>query len=126
MSMLQISLASVIGVLLAIQVKGMKIEYGLYTCLGISLLLCFCVVERLCSLQEIAEQVKQCAAIDKESMKIILKMVGITYLSEFASSICKDAGYQTIALQIEMISKLTILVMGLPVLCALLEILQQL
>ena len=37
----------------------------------------------------------------------------------FSSAICKDAGYQTIALQIEVFAKITILVLSLPVLSAL-------
>ena len=44
-----------------------------------------------------------------------------TYIAEFASGICKDAGYQTIAGQIETFAKLTILALGMPVLTALLE-----
>lgn len=44
---------------------------------------------------------------------VILKMVGITYIAEFASGICKDAGYQTIAGQIETFAKLTILALGM-------------
>ena len=55
----------------------------------------------------------------------MLKMIGITYIAEFSSGICKDAGYQTIAAQIEIFSKLTILAMGLPVLLALLETVQE-
>ena len=48
-----------------------------------------------------------------------------TYISEFSSSICKDTGYQTIAVQIEVFSKLTILAMGMPILLALLETIQE-
>ena len=55
----------------------------------------------------------------------MLKMIGITYIAEFSSSICKDAGYQTIAVQIEIFCKLTILALGMPVLLALLETIQE-
>ena len=48
-------------------------------------------------------------------------MLGVTYIAEFSSGICRDAGYQTIAQQIEIFGKLTILVLSLPVLLALLE-----
>ena len=54
-------------------------------------------------------------------LNTLLKMTGITYIAEFASGICKDAGYQTIAGQIETFAKLTILALGMPVLTALLE-----
>ena len=43
-------------------------------------------------------------------------MIGITYVAEFATGICKDAGYQTIANQIEIFTKLTILTFSMPVL----------
>ena len=39
----------------------------------------------------------------------------------FASNICKDCGYQTIAGQIEMFAKLSILALGMPVLMAFME-----
>ena len=55
----------------------------------------------------------------------MLKMIGITYIAEFSSGICRDAGYQTIASQIEIFSKLTILALGMPVLLALLETIQE-
>ena len=54
-------------------------------------------------------------------MSTMFKMIGITYIAEFSSGICKDAGYQTLAGQIEIFGKLTILVLGLPVLLALLQ-----
>lgn len=53
--------------------------------------------------------------------KILLKIIGITYVAEFASDLCKDAGYATIAGQIQMFGKLTVLAAGIPVLTALLE-----
>lgn len=41
--------------------------------------------------------------------KILLKIIGITYIAEFASDLCKDAGYTTIAGQIQMFGKLSVL-----------------
>ena len=58
--------------------------------------------------------------LDPGYLSVMLKMIGITYIAEFSSGICKDAGYQTLAGQIEIFAKLTILTLGLPVLTALL------
>ena len=52
-------------------------------------------------------------------------MIGITYIAEFSSGVCRDAGYQTIAVQIEIFSRLTILALGMPVLLALLETIRE-
>ena len=46
-------------------------------------------------------------------------MIGITYIAEFASGICKDAGYGSLGSQIEIFGKLSILVTSMPVLLAL-------
>jgi len=48
-------------------------------------------------------------------------MLGITYVSELSSSICKDAGYQTIAGQIEIFGKLAVFMLSMPVLLTLLD-----
>ena len=59
--------------------------------------------------------------IDAAYLTALLKMTGITYISEFASGICKDAGYSAIASQIEVFAKLYIMVLSMPVLLALIE-----
>lgn len=56
----------------------------------------------------------------------LVKMVGITYLSEFASSLCRDGGQQTIATQLEMFGKLSILAVSTPVILALFETIESL
>ena len=71
------------------------------------------------------EQIQSFLTLDTEYIAIMLKMVGITYIAQFSSAICKDAGYQAIAAQIEIFGKLAILVVGMPVLLALLETIQE-
>ncbi len=63
-------------------------------------------------------------SVDTAYMGTLVKMLGVTYIAEFSSSICKDAGYQTIAKQIEIFGKLAILVMSMPILTALLNTIQ--
>ena len=63
--------------------------------------------------------------LDAGYLSVMLRMTGITYIAEFASGICKDAGCQTLAGQIEIFAKLTILSMGLPVLLALMQTIQE-
>ena len=105
MNSIQIALFGVVGTLLALQFKSGKSEYGIYVSLAVSLFL-------------FADYIK----LDAGQMSILLKMAGVTYVAEFASGICKDAGYQNIAVQIEIFTKLTILAIGMPVLLALLEL----
>lgn len=124
MNMIQIGMLGVLGALLAIQFKGGKTEYGIYLSAAVSMLLFVCIVDRLELFVGTIEEISRYITIDRGYISTMLKMIGITYIAEFASGICKDAGYQTIAVQIEIFSKLTILAMGIPVLLALLETIQ--
>lgn len=125
MNMVQIGIIGVLGALLAIQFKSGKTEYGIYMSVAVSIFLFACIVDRLELFVSTVEEIGRYITFDMGYIATMLKMIGITYISEFSSSICKDAGYQTIAAQIEVFSKLTILAMGLPVLLALLETIQE-
>ena len=122
MNSIQIALLGVVGTLLALQFKSGKSEYGIYVSLAVSLFLFLCMLSRLeifvRTVMKIADYIK----LDAGQMSILLKMAGVTYVAEFASGICKDAGYQNIAVQIEIFTKLTILAIGMPVLLALLKL----
>lgn len=121
MEIIQIGMLGVMGALLAIQFKGGKPEYGIYISIVLSIIIFMSIIGRL---ELIVEAVRKIAGqIHIKSVYVItlLKMLGVTYVAEFASAICKDAGYQTIAQQIEIFSKLTILALSMPILLALLE-----
>ncbi|WP_122642935.1 SpoIIIAC/SpoIIIAD family protein [Luxibacter massiliensis] len=125
MSMIQIGIIGVIGALLSIQFKTGKPEYGIYMSVAVSILIFACIVDRLEMFVRTVSQINQYIKIDTSYIATMLKMIGITYIAEFSSSVCKDAGHQTIAVQIEIFSKLTILALGMPVLLALLETIRE-
>ena len=108
-----------VAVLLAIQLKGGRAEYGFLINLAAGIFLFFCIVGKLEVFIRAVEQIQSFLTLDTEYIAIMLKMVGITYIAQFSSGICKDAGYQAIAAQIEIFGKLAILVVGMPVLLAL-------
>ena len=122
MNSIQIALLGVVGTLLALQFKSGKSEYGIYVSLAVSLFLFLCMLSRLEIFVRTVKKIADYIKLDAGQMSILLKMVGVTYVAEFASGICKDAGYQNIAVQIEIFTKLTILAIGMPVLLALLNL----
>lgn len=122
MNSIQIALLGVVGTLLALQFKSGKSEYGIYVSLAVSLFLFLCMLSRLEIFVRTVKKIADYIKLDAGQMSIMLKMAGVTYVAEFASGICKDAGYQNIAVQIEIFTKLTILAIGMPVLLALLEL----
>ncbi len=80
--------------------------------------LCISVERSVCS--NVLNEVSNVVGLDSDYFKTLWKILGITYAAEFSSAISKDAGYQTIALQIEVFGEeVRILVLSLPVFSAL-------
>ena len=65
-------------------------------------------------LKNIAEK----AEIDGLYLGVILKIIGIAYISSFCSEICKDSGASSLASKVELSGKLFILILAIPILMA--------
>lgn len=124
MSMIQIGVIGIAGAVFAIQLKQHKAEFSVYLCVAISILIFFSILNHLEMIISTIKEVAGFINMDMTYISTLLKMLGVTYVAEFASGICKDAGYQTIAGQIEIFSKITILVLSMPILVALLKTIQ--
>ena len=121
MNMLQLGILGVVGVIFALQIKPLKADLSILICIAVSLCIFFAMVGHLEELIGTIRDMMRFVELEYSYLGMILKMLGITYVSEFSSAICKDAGYQTIANQIEIFGKLTILVMSLPIILSLME-----
>lgn len=98
-----------------------KSEYGIYISIALGMLIFASLLGKISLIKDVLNEVSNVVGLNSDYFKTLWKILGITYAAEFSSAICKDAGYQTIALQIEVFAKITILVLSLPVLSALLQ-----
>ena len=101
MNVIQIGIIAVAGSLLAIQFKSGKSEYGIYISVVLSLVIFFSIIGRLHVIIEALKTIASYINMDTAYIGTLIKILGITYVAEFSSGICKDAGYQTVAVQIE-------------------------
>ncbi len=120
MNIVQVAGIGVMGVLLALQFQNGKKEYGIYLGIAVSILIFLGMNRNLSAMTETLTLIGSFVQIDSIYVKALMKILGVTYLAEFAAAICRDAGYQTIAGQIEVFAKLSILALGMPILKALL------
>lgn len=120
----KVSVVAVLGVLVAIQFKGTKSEYSTYIGLALGLLVFGYAVNQLRILLESFTWMKSLFEGADSYLAILIKVIGITYLCEFTASVCKDAGYGTVADQIEVLGKLSVMFAGLPILLAVIEQIQ--
>ncbi len=121
MIVIKITLIGVLAVLLALQFKMLRPEYAAYIGVACGGLICIFIVEYLNRVFREFEGLQQYVSANREYLNILLKMIGITYICEFSASVCRDAGFQSIAGQIEVFGKVCILMFGLPIVISLLQ-----
>lgn len=124
MTIITASVLGLIAVLMAVWMKGHGSEYGVYLIMAAGLLLFFFGTGKLEQILGTARKIQDYIGINSIYLTTLLKLSGITYIAEFASGICKDAGYGAMGTQIEIFAKLSILAVSMPVVLALMETLK--
>lgn len=87
--MIKIALIGIVGILLALQIKAVKPEYAVYLCMGVSLLIFMGVTEQLQIIVDAIQAIETYLPLDQRYIKILLKIVGITYIAEFSSDLVR-------------------------------------
>ncbi len=113
--MIVIGVIGMAVVLIAIQFKTIKPEYGILISVFGCLFIFIYSLSRIKELVEIVDRLSALTSVSREYIKILLKITGITFISEISSDISRDCGYLSIANQVQIFGKLSILVISLPV-----------
>ncbi|MBD5508927.1 MAG: stage III sporulation protein AD [Lachnospiraceae bacterium] len=124
MDMVRAGMIGVVGVLFAVSLKNYKAEYGVYVTLAVCLVILEYITRYFMQILSGMDQLRGYLQENYSYLALLLKAVGATYACEFCAGICKDAGYGGVAGQVEMLGKLYILSMGMPVLLSLIESIQ--
>ncbi len=122
--LVKVAFLGIAGVMLAIQFKSQKPEYGMYMGLAVGILVFGYALRQVAAVTAQLGKLRSYLGGAESYLAILLKVIGITYICEFSADICKDAGYQTVAGQIEVLGKLSVMFAGLPVLFAVIEQIQ--
>lgn len=123
---IKIGILGLAGVLLAIQFKTIKPEYATYIGLGLGVLIMGYALGRFKTLVSSIETLQKYFSGAESYLTILVKVIGITYICEFCAGICKDAGYGSIADQIEILGKLSVMFAGIPIIMAVIQTLDKL
>ena len=57
-------------------------------------------------------------------ISLLLKIIGITYVCDFAANLCKDSGYAALSNHIELFGKVAIMVAGFPIIRIMIDMLE--
>lgn len=121
MDIVKIAVLGIAGVFLAIPLKREKGEYSTFVAMVVGICIFIYLLTKVETVLLFVDSIKSQLPVDGIYIGLVVKMVGITYVAEFAANLCRDSGYSAIAGQIEMFAKLSILVVSVPVFGAFLD-----
>lgn len=119
--MIKIGILALAGVMLALQFKSTRPEISLYMGSAVCVVIFSFSVNGMIQILSEIEGLQKYISGGNYLFALLFKAIGITYISEFCASVCKDAGYGAIASQVEIFGKLSVLFIGMPVLTQIVE-----
>lgn len=111
-----------VALVIIIILKQYKPEFAIYVSIIAGILILFIAMEKITGIINLLQSISDKTYINKKFLGILLKITGIAFLTEFAVSVCADAGEKAIANKIEIGSKVVIITMSIPIITSLLEL----
>ena len=109
------------SVVLIIILKQYKPEFVVYVSLIACTLILFMLLDKLSGIIDLLNNFSNRMNGASEFLKILIKITGIAFLTEFAVSVCKDAGESAISSKVDLAGKVIIVTMSIPIISSMLE-----
>ena len=94
--MLRTALLGILTIMVAMAMKQGKAEFATFVSFTGSILIAWIAIQLLDGITGSFERLEKLLSVDMEYIALLTKMIGVTYISEFASSLCRDAGYSVL------------------------------
>lgn len=123
--MIKIGLLAIVAVAIALFLKQSKPEYAYIFSLCTGIFLFYLCMDSFLNIADMIKLVSNEIENADAYISMLLKIVGISYISEFCGGICKDAGYATIGKSVETAGKFCVLLMGIPIFLNLIDVIKE-
>ncbi|SHJ58527.1 stage III sporulation protein AD [Clostridium amylolyticum] len=110
-----------VAVFLFLLFKDKRSDLSVLIALIASIVIFLFILDKISMIFHFMQEIAVKANIDTVYLNIVLKIIGIAFISSLGSEVCKDAGANTIANKIELSGKILILTLAIPILMSLLD-----
>ena len=122
MDIIKIIGIGLISLIIIIIIKQYRPEFAIYISIIAGILIITLSLDKLTGIINILTTLSNKTGINSEYLAILLKITGIAILTEFAVSICNDAGESAIATKVDLGGKIIIISISIPIIVELLEL----
>mgnify|MGYP001442165029 CR=1 FL=1 len=120
--MLQIIGLGIVATIIILVIKAQRPEIALQASIITGIIIFMLIAGKLSAIIGLLTSYAGKVNIDMSYLTILLKIIGIAYITEFGAEICKDAGEASIASKIELAGKVVIMVLAVPIITSVLEL----
>ena len=110
-----------IAVIIIVILKQYKPEFAIYASILAGVFILALASDTLSGIIDMIKSISSKTNINNEFLIILIKITGIAILTEFAVSICKDAGESAIASKVDIGGKILIISLSIPIINALID-----
>ena len=114
-SVAAIAALALISAILAVILHQYKPEYAMLLSAAAGCGILFLLLSALTPAIEQLQAIIGRAGLSMAYFKILLKGLGVCYLSQFAGDLCRDAGQTSLAGKVELAGKISVVLLALPV-----------
>ena len=122
MDIIKIIGIGLISLIIIIVIKQYRPEFAIYISIIAGVIIITLSLDKLTGIINILTTLSNKTGLNSEYLGILLKITGIAILTEFAVSICNDAGESAIATKVDLGGKVIIISISIPIIVALLEL----
>lgn len=126
MDIVQIALIAIIGVIVSQAIKPIKPDFVIYVVLVTVIIIFTFSIEKLAAVFAFLESIYGSITYGKTFFPIIIKVLMVAYIADFTAQLCRDSGEGTIAGKVELAGKIIIFYLAIPILVAILELINSL
>lgn len=110
-----------VAVIIIVILKQYRPEFAIYASILAGVLILLLVSNTLSGIIEMIKNIANKTNINSNFLGILIKITGIAILTEFAVSICKDAGESAVASKVDIGGKVIIISLSIPIISSLVD-----
>lgn len=123
---LKIAAMGVVAASLAVLIRNFRPELAIQVGLVCGVLVLLYAIDMLSGIKSTIIHATEEFGLNTEYIEIIFKVIGLAYITQFSAQLCRDSGESAIADKVELIGRLVIVAMVLPLVFSILATMQEL
>ena len=105
---------SAAAAMLCFTLRAANRQAGAAAAIAAGLILFFSAISQLSAVTETMQSLSRQAGVGDETMKLLLKLIAMAYITEFSAQACRDAGEEGLASKAALCGKMLLLAQTLP------------